>query len=367
MKYAFSFIVITHGLIHLLGYIKAFFETESSKQMVGVSKPIGAIWLVTFILFTIVAIQFITGKKWFYLAFIAVFISQILVFTAWQNTKFGTIANVLILIVGLSAFATARFDEMATQEAYKILTTVKTKNTRIVSETDLTHLPETVKKWMVNTGIIGKPKVQSVRLKQRGTMRTKPSGNWMPFEATQSFNVAYPAFVWHTKVVIFPELNMLGRDQLKNGKGKMLIKLAGLIPVVNISDNTKINQGAMLRYLAEICWFPSAALSDYIKWQSVDSNTAKATFTYKNKSVSGLFLFNDNGDFIGFEADRYYGGNKNSKLEKWQITVENYKLFNTIKIPSECKVTWKLKNEDFNWLNLEIIAIDYNKIQAPSL
>ena len=191
-------------------------------------------------------------------------------------------------------------------------------------------------------------------------MRTKPNGNWMPFKAAQVFNVENPAFVWQTKVVALPSLKMVGRDQFIDGKGGMLIKLAGLIPVVNTSDNPKINSGAMLRYLAEICWFPSAALNEYIQWETVDSNSAKATFNCNNQSVSGIFSFNDNGDFIAFKADRYYGGGEKSQLEKWLITAEDYKVFSHIKIPSQCKVTWKLKEGDFNWLNLEVTDLKYN-------
>ena len=363
MKFAFSILLIIHGLIHLLGYIKAFFETETSKQIVGVSKPIGSIWLVTFILFMIVAIQFLTNKKWFYLGLVAVLISQTLIILAWQDAKLGTIANILILLVSTSAFATHKFNTMVESESKHILQNINLDKFAVISENDVLHLPQIVRKWLFNSGTMGNPKVQTVRLKQVGTMRTKPNSNWMPFEAMQYFNTKRPSFVWQTKVSAMPLITMMGRDKLMDGKGEMLIKLAGLLPVVNVSDNLKINSGAMLRYLAEICWFPSAVLNDYITWKTVDSNSAKATFNYKNQSVSGIFTFNDNGDFTSFKAYRYYGNNKNSQLEKWQITVDDYKVFHDIKIPSQCKVSWQLKDGDFNWLNVEIIDIDYNLVK----
>ena len=67
MRFIFFIVVLIHGIIHLLGFIKAFFETDISIQLVGVSKPIGSIWLVAFLLFMVVAIQFLTGEKWFYM------------------------------------------------------------------------------------------------------------------------------------------------------------------------------------------------------------------------------------------------------------------------------------------------------------
>ncbi len=52
----------------------------------------------------------------------------------------------------------------------------------------------------------------------------------------------------------------------KDGKGSMIIKVLSLINVVNDSNNEKINQGTLQRYLGEITWFPTAAVSPYIKW-----------------------------------------------------------------------------------------------------
>lgn len=360
MKYTFSIILITHGVIHLLGYIKAFFETDISKQLVGVSKPIGYVWLVTFIMFMVVAVQFLMDKKWFYLALIAVLVSQILIILAWQDAKFGTVVNIIILIVCIFGFSTYKFSTIVESESQHILQNIKAEKIPIISENDVLHLPQIVQKWMLNSGAMGNPKAQTARLKQVGTMRTKPKSKWMPFEAIQYFNTENPSFIWQTKVWAIPLIIMLGRDKLKDGKGEMLIKLAGLVPVVNASDNPKVNSGTLLRYLAELCWFPSATLNEYIIWETLDANSAKATFTYKNQSVSGIFLFNDNGDFIAFEADRYYGSNKEAQLEKWQITAEEYKIFQGMKIPAQCKVIWKLKDGDFNWLNLEIVSIDYN-------
>ena len=93
-----------------------------------------------------------------------------------------------------------------------------------------------------------------------------------------------PSFIWSTTVDAMSVISMIGRDKLVNGKGAMLIKLAGLFSVVNVSENEKINSASMIRYLSELCWFPSAAISDYITWERIDSNSAKAVFSCNNES-----------------------------------------------------------------------------------
>ena len=141
----------------------------------------------------------------------------------------------------------------------------------------------------------------------------------------------------------------------------MLIKALSLVTVVNERPGERINEGSLLRFLGEICWVPTAALSKNIKWEAIDPVTAKATINYNHTIASGIFQFNETGDIIGFLADRYYKGSKGYSKEKWQVKIKAYKNFNGIRIPSECDVIWKLHEGDFNWMNVEIIAIDYNQ------
>lgn len=362
MKYLFSFILLVHAALHLLGFAKAFHLAEINTLSQNISKPIGTLWFLTFLLFSITTAIYIKNYKfWFVFAFITLILSQILILMFWKDAKFGTLANILILIVSLSAYGQFQFDKMVERETKEILKDAQTKNPSFISEKDILHLPEAVKKWLINSRVIGQEKSQTIQLKQIGEMRTKPNSKWMPFTATQTFNVQIPGFVWETKVEAMPFIWMRGRDKLYQGQGNMFIKLANLIPVVNESNNKQINSGAMIRFLAEICWFPSAAINNYIVWESISENSAKATLTIKNTSVSGIFKFSTEGDITSFEAKRYYGGKTNSKLETWRINMTSHKTFNGVKIPNKSNVSWKLKEGDFNWLNLEIIKLEkYN-------
>lgn len=360
MKYLFTIVLGLHGLIHLMGFVNAFYTTDINMQVLGISKPIGALWLIVCVLFIIASSQFFTGKNWFYIALIAVIISQFLILLFWKETKFGTILNVIILMVSLSKYSRHRFEKMVQKESKEILLKSVDSNSRIITKNDINNLPEIVQLWLTNSGVLDKKTITSVKLKQQGRMLIKPNGKWMPFEATQYFNVQNPSFVWSTTVQYMPFLNMIGRDKLLNGEGEMLIKLEGLIPVVNESDNDKINSGTMIRFLSEICWFPTAAINDYIVWENINETSAKATFTFNDQSVSGVFRFTRFGELISFEADRYYGGGKTATLEKWFVETLSFKEFSGLKIPNKSKVTWKLAEGDFHWLTVQIKHIDYN-------
>lgn len=361
MRTIFGFLLLIHGFIHLMGFIKAFELADISVLSHGISKPTGMLWLLTTLLFLVTTSLFFLKKDlWPILALVSVLVSQFLIVMYWKDAKFGTIANIIILLVSIPAYGNYKFSQMVQRESLALLQNLDNSNTALINNNDTSQVPSIIQKWMQTSGIRDKKAIYTARLKQLGEMRTTPESNWMRFTAEQYFDVTNPSFIWTTKVETMPLITTSGRDIFTNAEGEMLIKLAGLIPVVDERKNEKINQGTMLRFLAEICWFPSAALNKYIKWEEIDSTSAKATFSLNKKSVSGVFKFSEKGKFLSFETQRYYGGALEAKLEKWHIEAVDYKVIEGYYIPYKCKVIWKLKEGDFNWLNLEITDLQYN-------
>jgi hypothetical protein len=366
MKNILLLLLVLHGGIHFIGFVKAFQWAEIDQLSQNISKPSGLVWLLTGLLFVIAALLFFLKRDWWpIIAIIAVVISQILIVQTWSDAKFGTIANVIILLAGISSFGHTRFNKMVFQETQELIQDIEPDGISVVTKEDIGQLPEMIQKWMQSSGVIGTEPLVSVHLRQKGKMKIKPEGKWMPFMAEQYFDVSNPAFIWTTEVDFLPLIKMVGRDKFIDGNGEMLIKLADLIPVVNERNHEKIDSGAMVRYLAEMVWFPSAALNDYVHWEAMGANSAKGTFILNGKSVSGIFEFSENGEMQSFEAERYYEGGKDATLETWLIKVEEYKNFNGFKIPNKCSVTWKLKEGDFNWLNLEITDWTFNNLELP--
>ncbi len=361
IKYFFAVFIFLHGLIHLMGFAKAFGYGNITQLTKEISKPAGFCWLITAVVFIVAIILFLLKKEsWPVVAIVAAVGSQLLIITAWKDARFGTIGNLVVLLVAVPALAAVGFNNMAKKEAAAMLSTSSSVNA-VVTKEMLYGLPQIVQKWLMNMGVVGKEKVHTVRLKQTGEMRTKPNGKWMPFTATQYFTVDTPAFNWLTTVQMMPLLSMNGRDKFENGNGAMLIKVLGLVNVVDAKDNDQMNQSSMMRYLAEICWFPSAALAEYIKWEAVDSTAAKATMHYKGVTVSGIFQFDSNGNMISFSGDRWYGSGKDATLQKWFVETNGYTTFHGIRIPGKSEVSWKLNKGDFNWLYVNIVDIEYNK------
>ena len=362
MKTVLIVLIVLHGIIHSLGFTKAFKFAEIKELTLSIPKFAGVLWLITSVLFiTAGMLNIFEYKFWWLLAFIAVLLSQILIIYFWKDSKFGTIPNIIILTAVFVGYANYSFQQMVDEEIHQMLSKVDYNRNFIVSENNISHLPTAVRKWLYASGVTEKPFINSVKLKQKAFMKMKPEQeDWNEAEAVQYFTTQQPSFIWKVNLQMMSILQIVGRDKLVNGKGEMLIKLLGIIPVVDTKDNYKLNTGTIQRYLGEIVWFPSAALNKNITWEGIDDSTAKATLKLSGTSGTGTFYFYKEGFLKKYSAQRYFGGESNSKLNEWVITVQESKEFNEVVIPNKMTATWKLESGDWDWLKVEITEIEYN-------
>jgi hypothetical protein len=85
----------------------------------------GNLWLICAILFLTVLILMIFNKPWWpFFAIAAVMLSQTLIIIYWQDAKFGTILNIIILLVSISALGKFQFDGMVQKEATVLLSNI---------------------------------------------------------------------------------------------------------------------------------------------------------------------------------------------------------------------------------------------------
>jgi len=270
-------------------------------------------------------------------------------------------AALILLILFALVWGRWSFDRMVDSELAAFLPSPLPEG-EMVTPGAIASLPAPVQRWLIRSGVVGREAIQLVHLRQRGEMLNKPGGPWLPVVSEQYFRTAEPGFIWVADVKMMPFLHLAGRDMYQDGKGRMVIKLLSLLPVVNASG-ADTDQGTMLRWLAETVWFPSAALSPYITWEVVDSLSAKAVMSYGGVTASGIFTFTPEGDFISFQADRYYFRKEGSTLEPWLVRVEEggHGELAGIRMPLRCTVTWRLKEGDFTWYRLTIEGSEYDR------
>ncbi len=356
MKWALIAILIIHGLLHLLGAAKGLHWADIPTLTSPINRMIAILWLTTTLLFFGTAFLLIrSNSMWWLPAALAVLLSIYLIGTAWQDARWGMIPNVFLALITLVGFAQWQFDRQVAHAEKSLFEA----SFPLVEMNERTTLPAIVDQWLDRSAMPERG-LTWVHLEQEGTMKISPEGSWLPFTAKQQITPQHPGFVWSTEATLLPGIFFLGRDQYKNGKGKMLIRLLGILPVVNVS-NPEIDQGALLRYLGELVWLPSGALHPAIEWEEVNPTSAKATLHWGQVSATGTFTFSPSGDFQTYSALRYYHRPEGSTMEEWQIkaTPGSEAVFQGCRIPTQFAVIWKLKEGDFHWLNLKVTAVEY--------
>jgi len=366
MRVILILLIGIHGIIHLFGFLKAFGISEFNAITQPISKPFGLLWLLAFLLFFITNIQIVRSSNyWWVGACLALIVSQFLIVSYWSDAKFGTIVNVIILFVSLIAYSTYSFNNKVSRERTSIFEKSETLVQKNVTKEAVSEQPPIVQKWLINSGVVGKPFVSNVYLVQELQLKMKPEQtDWNSGVAEQYFTIAPPAFNWNINTQMNSFMRVVGRDKFEDGKGEMIIKLLSLIPVADAKNNEKVNQATLQRFLAEIVWFPSAALSPHIKWDSLGNYAAKATMEYKGTKGSGEFYFDENGNFKKFVALRYQDSKAKEPTE-WTVVATKSEERNGIKIPVACEVSWTLDDSKWMWLKLKIQHIQYNVEKMP--
>jgi hypothetical protein len=106
IRIAVAVLFVLHGLIHLLGFAKAFGYADLPQLSQTVSQTVGVLWLTAALLcLAAAAALFFAPHWWWAVGALAVLTSQAVIVTSWSDAMVGTVANLLLLVAVLYGFA----------------------------------------------------------------------------------------------------------------------------------------------------------------------------------------------------------------------------------------------------------------------
>jgi hypothetical protein len=297
--------MLVHGLIHFMGFAKAYNYGSITQLTKYISKPAGLFWLIAAILFIVGVLLFLLKKEsWPYIAVIGAVISQILIIAVWKDAKFGSILNIIILLVAIASFATYHFERKFEADVKRHIAQTIFSENDLLTEADIATLPSPVQKYIRYTGAVNKPKVKNMKINFDGEMRDKGK-DFFKFNSVQYNFFDDPTRLFFMKAKMYGT-SVPGYHCYQRERATMQIKLFGLFNVVNIKG-TEMNKAETVTVFNDMCLMAPAALIDKrIEWTSIDSLSAKATFTNGVNKISALLYFNQQGQLINFTSDDRY-------------------------------------------------------------
>lgn len=217
----------------------------------------------------------------------------------------------------------------------------------------LNDLPEPVQRYFRSVLKDGQSYISSVHLKHNGLFKTDLEKGFIKITGEQYFSVLLPQFIWKGTTMMFTAIDCYITDQ-----GSLKVYLFDVFKVVD-SKGSAINEGELQRWMAESVWFPTNLLpSNMVKWTTIDANSAKLSFNYKEISFHFLITFNAIGEITTMQTERYM---TDKKRETWICKMSNYKEVNGIRIPFSAEVIWRLSTGDHSYAKFEVQKKEYNK------
>ena len=231
----------------------------------------------------------------------------------------------------------------------------------IVTEADLDNLPEPVQRYLRYAQVLGKPRVRCAKVRQKGLMRQSLSAKWMPIEAVQYTTLAgILSRMWYASARMGPINLLTGYDSYDNGAGQMLMRLLSMFPVVNIRG-PEVDMSASIVFINDMVMWPTAFLSDYIHWETLDAMSALARINLCGNQFTVTFCFNDLGELVNFiTEDRYRAIGEAFQQDKWSTPFRSYREVNGMRIPAEGEAIWHLPEGDFQYIRLAIGEVQYD-------
>lgn len=365
-KLILGVIVVLHAAIHLMGVAKATHPQTLPSISSPISKGWGVVWLSGALLMAVSGAALLLGVElWWAVALLSVVVSQVAIGAHFSEAKFGTIANVVVLIAATVSFGGWRFDQR-TAALVQQLETLESQQPSFGDGSD--NLPPPVRRYLEKVLPAGTPSIERAHLAQEGTFNTDLSKPvWKPFSAQQVSVTFPPGFVWSADIAMFPGIHARVHDTYSNQTGLLAPSLLGLIPLGSVGDTAgDVAQGELLRFLAEAPWYPTVLRdATLVTWSALDDETAHARLT-DGSVVVGLRFHFGKDDLIDevYAESRGRTAGAETIDTPWRGRFWNYEQRKGVLVPIECEVAWLLDSGPAPYFRAKITSLEFRNSQG---
>jgi hypothetical protein len=267
---------------------------------------------------------------------------------------------VLAGLAGLVVVATRRFDREVAADRRRLLAQPRPSHPPIVTEEMLAGLPEPAQRYLRHAGVVGRPMVDTVRLRQRCRMRPSPGMPPFPLVAEQWYTVEPPGFIWDATVPVEGLPLVRGRDGYLDGRGLMTIRFGSIVPFVDASG-PEMDDASLLRHLSEMTWFPSAFLRNRVTWEAIDDAHARVSITDGDRRATGVLEIDAEGRLVAFRAERHAMVGKGFELRPWTAPTYAYGELEGLRLPVRGAAVWTLPDgTELPYIELELTELEYD-------
>lgn len=262
-----------------------------------------------------------------------------------------SIMTLLVIAVVFLVWQKVSFDRWLEDGRHRI-----TSAEAIERRLDLNTLPPLLQEYLEKVGVRDHSSTcGSVYFEQAGLFRMNPEDQMTSFTANQTVSLSAPMFSWEASIRT-RGLPVKVCDRLIEGRGELEARLLGFLKVAKASG-PELLRGELLRYLAEIPWYPSAIFNQpNIQWQQTGGSKLQGSLSVADVSATVEYRFEDGLIKSIYVPDRGRTVGSESIPTPWLGEFSEYKKVEGIVVPMRGEVSWLLPEAKFTYFKGEIVS-----------
>jgi hypothetical protein len=363
MKWLLVALIAGHGVLHFLGAVEGFGVAPVSALTEPVSRGAGVGWLVAGVGMLLTAGMLAGGSSiWWAAGHSSVVLSQAMILTSWSDARFGTVANVVVLMAAACGLATQGPWSLRAEYRRRVRERLGSgPSPALVTDADAARLPDPVRRYLRGAGAIGQPRVTQLRATWRGRIRGTASDPWMTFTAEQH------NFVDQNERLFFMRAKRGGLpvDVLHafvDGAATMRVRLLSAFPIV-AGDGPELTRAETVTILNDLCLLvPSALLGPGFRWEAADSRSARVHYSVGSHTVSATLSFNDADELIDFVSDDRLMASPDGKQftrRRWSTPVSSHQNLGGRRVMRHGEGRWHPEGGgDFAYIELDLVELE---------
>jgi hypothetical protein len=299
-------------------------------------------------------------RWWWVVGALAVLGSQVVITTHWADAKFGTLAN-LVLLVGV-AYGFVSRGPLSLRAQFEHAQPPAITNAQLLTDAELAPLPEPVQRYVRRSGAVGQPKVHDFRATWAGRIRADPQSPWMTFTAEQLNVLDEPRrfFMMDAKMKGLPVDVLHVFDERG---ATMRVRVLSVVTMVDASG-AEMTKAETVTLFNDLCFFaPGALISPAITWQSLDAHRARASYTLRSNTITAELRFNDDGDLVDFLADDRAAASADGKTFTqlpWSTPVRTYAKVGPARVATQAETRWHPASGAWTYGEFELTSLAWN-------
>lgn len=301
---------------------------------------------------------FYSNHQWLPLVIIGVAaLLQTLFFIYWDQAKWYSLINLLLLLMAVSIWAAQRFEQIFIADVHRNLSINKATDSGMITEADIAPLPMPVQQYIRYSGALNRPQLYNMRITFEGKMRAKGK-DWFPFTTLQYNFFQQPTRLFFMKARMWG-IKVPGYHHYENARATMDVKLFGLFSVVK-AQGRLMDKAETVTLFNDMCLLaPGSLIDKRIQWQPIDDRSAQAVFTNGNITISAILYFNGQGQLVNFVCDERYDVNSQREY-RFSTPVMAYTSIGGYRVLQTGNAVWHYPDGAFEYGQFILKDIAYN-------